>query len=227
MSHRTPFLIALLLPVLAVAPALAQPRADSPQARIVGGTPTTAPWPAQAHLQTPAGTCGATLVSGLRVLTAAHCVTDATGNAFAPSTMSIILGRSELVGAAPSDTYGVATNGVTRHAGFQRRRQRHDERSRAAASGPPAPFEPLRLIAAQETALWAPGTIATVLGWGRTCAQACPTVTHLRQASVPIIADQTCAGNYARAPRQLHREHDGLRRQRRDRHLPGRLRAAR
>ena len=60
--------------------------------------------------------------------------------------------------------------------------------------------EPLRLVATTENALWAPGTVATVLGWGGTCSSTCGAVSQLRQAGVPIVADASCASAYAPYP---------------------------
>lgn len=153
-----------------------------PQARIVGGTPTTATWPAQAHLQTPLGSCGATLVSGRRVLTSAHCVTDLAGNALAASSLSVILGRTELAGAGPGDRYGVVPGGVKRHPGFELVNRGMTNDLAVLALDRAAPLEPMALITPSQTPLWTPGTIATVLGWGTTCSQTCSTVTQLRQA---------------------------------------------
>ena len=166
----------------------------------MGGTPTTATWPAQGHLQTPLGSCGATLVSGRRVLTAAHCVTDPDGNVLASSGLSVILGRTELAEAGPGDVYGVVSGGVSRHPGFERVNRGMTNDLAVLRLDRAAPLEPMRLITPSETPLWTPGTIATVLGWGATCSQTCSTVTQLRQAGVPMIADETCAENYARAP---------------------------
>ena len=197
MSHRTPFLLALAASLLLGAPS----PAGAAGVRIVGGTPTTAPWPAQAHLTSPQGSCGATLVSALHVLTAAHCVTNnADLSVLDPSGLSIILGRAELAGAGAADTYRVAPSGVTRHAGFQGTNLGITNDLALLRLSRAAPLEPMRLIAAGETALWTPGTVSTVLGWGTTCFQICATVTQLRQAGVPIVADSACAAAYAASP---------------------------
>lgn len=196
MSHRTPFLVTFAASLLLTAPAFAGRTGE----RIVGGTPTTAPWPAQAHLQTPLGSCGATLVSGRHLLTAAHCVTNANGTEMSPGVLSLILGRTELAGAGPADTYGVAPGGVTRHGDFRVVNRGLTNDLALLKLDDPAPLEPMRVIDAPESALWSPGTVATVLGWGTTCAQTCPTVTHLRQAGVPIVTDPTCAAAYSAFP---------------------------
>lgn len=179
------------------APAAAR---EPPQERIVGGTPATRPWPAQAHLQTPLGSCGATLVSGRHLLTAAHCVTNANGSVTTPGGLSVILGLAELAEAEEDDMYGVAPGGVMRHADFRVTNRGMANDLALLRLDRPAPQEPLRLIASSQASLWAAGTIATVIGWGTTCSQTCPTVTHLRQAGVPVVADSACSSSYARFP---------------------------
>jgi secreted trypsin-like serine protease len=192
--------LALVLALLAGTPALADPGRANPRQRIVGGTPATAPWPAQAHLQTPLGDCAATLVSGRHLLTAAHCVTNADGSVTAPERLSVILGRSELTDATAQDMYEMAAGGVMRHAGFQVTNRGMTNDVALLRLDRPATLEPLRLIAPSETSLWAPGTIATIIGWGTTCSRTCPTVTHLRQAGAPLVADAACAAGYAPFP---------------------------
>jgi secreted trypsin-like serine protease len=176
---------------------LAGPEPAAAQERIVGGTPATTPWPAQAHLQTPRGSCGGTLVSGRWLLTAAHCVTNVDGSVMSATGMSVIVGRSDLAGATAADRYGVVANGVTRHAGFAVVNVGVTNDLALLRLDRATALEPLRLVTASETSLWAPGTIATVLGWGTTCSQTCPTVTQLRQAGVPRVSDATCTANYA------------------------------
>jgi secreted trypsin-like serine protease len=56
----------------------------------------------------------------------------------------------------------------------------------------PLPGETLPLVDANDTASYAPGTEATVLGWGRTAEGANPSPA-LRQVQVPIETDAECA----------------------------------
>jgi len=134
------------------------------------------------------------------VLTAAHCVTNASGSVVDPPSLSLIIGRGELAGSTAGDVYGVVGGGVTRHAGYAATNRGFTNDLALLRLDRAAPMDPFPLIAASDTALWAPGTIATVLGWGRTCADTCPTVTRLRQAGVPIVADADCADDYAVFP---------------------------
>jgi secreted trypsin-like serine protease len=204
MRYASLVLVAAALAILIPASAGAATEPQTPSERIVGGTPTTAPWPAQGHLQTPRGSCGGTLVSGRWFLTAAHCVTDVDGSVMSGSGVSVILGRADLAGATAADRYTAVAGSVTRHAGFAVTNIGLTNDLALMRLTPPPPqtpaFEPLRLVAASETSLWRPGTTATILGWGTTCSQMCPTVTHLRQATVPIVGDLSCTADYALPP---------------------------
>ena len=53
----------------------------------------------------------------------------------------------------------------------------------------------MRLVTDAEIALWAPGTVATVLGWGAAVLHG-PPQAQLQQAGVPIITDDACGGAY-------------------------------
>ena len=55
---------------------------------------------------------------------------------------------------------------------------------------------PLRVVAADESALWAPGTLASIVGWGTTCFEQCATTTNLKEAGAPIVSDRTCSSAY-------------------------------
>lgn len=200
MRRRTLFLFALACGVVLVAPGLASAQREAGPQQIVGGTITTSPWPAMASFQAPMGSCAGSLISARYVLTAGHCVTNTNGTVVSPASLSLIIGRSELAGSTAGDMYGVVPGGVTRHAGYLRVNYGYTNDLALLHLDRPAPFDQFALIAASETALWTPGTVATVLGWGRTCAVTCPTVTRLRQAGVPIVGDMSCAMDYAGFP---------------------------
>ena len=146
--------------------------AAAQQPRIVGGTLATKPWPAQGYLtlQTSSGTkaCGGTLVSGRWFLTAGHCVTNDNGAVLAANAFTVTLGRANLLEATAADRYPVGT--VIRHANYSD--YPNYDLALLRISSPTAPSqEPLRLVAASETALWAAGTPATIIGWGTTCSR--------------------------------------------------------
>jgi Trypsin/PKD domain len=59
----------------------------------------------------------------------------------------------------------------------------------------PAPYAPLRLIRTDEGLKWAPGTIATIIGWGATSSGG-PTSNALLEATAPMVLDSECEAAY-------------------------------
>jgi secreted trypsin-like serine protease len=196
-----------LLLAFVPAGAAAQQRTPTPAARIVGGTAPNRPWPAQGYLKVALGgnatrICAGTLVSGRWFLTAGHCVTDRADPSIVlvPPSFTVYLGETDTTLFAPSEQFAVDSR--ERDPQFNRRAgtATHDLAVLHLARATPATprYEPMRLVSAEEAALWSPGTVATVIGWGASSFGG-PVTTQLQQAGVPILDDGACASAYPAA----------------------------
>ncbi|WP_137813683.1 S1 family peptidase [Gandjariella thermophila] len=173
--------------------ALAEPAAPAggghASPRIVGGTETSTeryPWAVELTTDGDAPFCGGTLVAARKVVTAAHCVTT-NGRPDPASSVRVVAGRTDMRSTAGS------TVDVTRiwvHPRFTAATQGFDVAVLTLADA--LPYRTLPLVAAGDTASYRPGTMATVLGWGRTGENE-PQSSRLRSVTVPIVADADCA----------------------------------
>jgi secreted trypsin-like serine protease len=189
---------ALLLTLVLSAPASAfQPP------RIVHGTAAAqGEYPAQGFLliennSSHAGFdsfCGGTLVGSRQFLTAAHCATRNLGGGnsqpLLPSSFLVRLGNVN--STATTDEYTVVDRQVNDL--YESDTFRND--SAMLTLSRPAPYEVTRVVDDGEDALWTPGTIARIIGWGTTCSQTCEASDVLLKANVPIISDDRCADAY-------------------------------
>jgi secreted trypsin-like serine protease len=163
---------------------------------IVGGTEASAgEYPAQGFLAVDDdgdgvadASCGGTLVGSTWFLTAAHCVVGASGSA-------VLLGDHDLT-EPNSDVYSVAAADV--HAGYNPLTNQNDVAM--LRLNRPAPYQPLRVVQANETYLWSPtvlpGIGARIIGWGHTSEGGGPS-NLLLEADVGIVADSSCQSAYA------------------------------
>jgi secreted trypsin-like serine protease len=133
--------------------------------------------------------CGGALVAPDRVVTAAHCLVERstlTSRDRAPGSIRVVAGRSDL--RVKGTSAKVAS--VWRHPGF------HDvtggDDVAVLTLSEPLPQATVPLVDQGDTASYAEGGEATVLGWGRTAEGAAPSPT-LRQVGVPIRSDAECA----------------------------------
>jgi secreted trypsin-like serine protease len=173
---------------LSLAAAIAAMLASAaPATAIVGGSEASdAPW--AVALTDASGNlfCGGTLVAPDRVVTAAHCLTErlaVTAREKAAEEIRVVTGHRR-------DGTPAKVKSVWRHPDYQDVTKGDDVAVLTLAE--PLPGETLPLVDANDTASYAPGTEATVLGWGRTAEGANPSPA-LRQVQVPIETDAECA----------------------------------
>ncbi|MET1071413.1 MAG: serine protease [Umezawaea sp.] len=129
--------------------------------------------------------CGGALVKGDKVVTAAHCVAGRL-----PADMRVVWGRED-----KQSTTGVVVDVTSTWV---------DSGYRVPTSGSDVAVLTLRvsvnssylpLATPFDTGLYAPGTSATILGWG-TAQDGGPASRHLLKATVPITSDAACQAAY-------------------------------
>ncbi|WP_128379841.1 trypsin-like serine protease [Streptomyces cavernae] len=157
---------------------------------IVGGSVTavsSSPWMVQLGYYDSATDegyfCGGTLVAPNKVLTAAHCVAglDWVENG------TVQAGSADL--GAGGTTVGVWQQWV--HPGYNPSTVRND--IAVLTLNQPLKQQWLRLAASNDSALYKPGTTATVYGWGLTSGGAGAELSaKLRKVNLPLVADSTC-----------------------------------
>ncbi|GAA3355723.1 S1 family peptidase [Saccharopolyspora gregorii] len=167
--------------------ALAAPAAADPaQERVLGGTDErAAPWVVALTDQAGRQFCGGTLVTEIKVVTAAHCV-----DGHDAAELRAVTGRPDLRTTGGADT---PVGDVWVHPEFRDVTGGHDVAVLTLAA--PVRERPLPMAGADETARYRPGTPARVHGWGRTTENG-PTSATLQSVEVPISADADCRAAY-------------------------------
>jgi secreted trypsin-like serine protease len=163
--------------------------ADDVSPMVVGGTrASTADYPWVVMLTTTANFqfCGGTLVKANKVVTAAHCAKGRT-----PASTRVVHGRDD-----KQSTAGTVAN-VTKiwiHPSYTTATAGYDvavltlDRNISSATLP--------LATPADTALYAAGNSALILGWGTTSSGGSAS-RYLLKANVPLTSDATCKSAYS------------------------------
>jgi secreted trypsin-like serine protease len=168
---------------------------------VVGGSTVAAssyPWLAAvgspAYLTRDSGQfCGGALVAPDKVLTAAHCVTDFK---YFPWALRVTFGATDLAKDKGQTVWGdsvwIDPNfGTSKFQGTEV--DHNDVAVITLDSKVNRPLAPL--VTADQTGLYQPGAVATILGWGTT-SESDDSNTVLHQAQVPLVADSGCQASY-------------------------------
>ena len=177
---------------------------------VTGGRDASRPYPYMVALEyDPPGSegfyqaCGASLVSSEYVLTAAHClIDDRDGDGefddiVPPSAIRFLIGTERLDERESGETIGAAQLIV--HEKFLEDEDSSHDVGLVRLARPATKGGPIRLASpTSERSLWAPGTPATVTGWGTAVFQD-PGLTasnQLQEVQLPVRADEECDENY-------------------------------
>lgn len=172
----------------AAAALLSAPTAEAADSRIVGGsTTTTGAYPFMMQITDASQNqfCGGTLVSATKVVTAAHCMVGES-----TSSVRVVGGRTYLNG-----TNGTVSrvSGIWIHPDYQDVTQGNDVAVLTLSTS--MSYTPASYVDSSDTGVYAAGTTARILGWGTTSSGGSSS-NQLRTATVPTVADSSCASSY-------------------------------
>ncbi|MDS0137875.1 MULTISPECIES: serine protease [unclassified Amycolatopsis] len=177
---------AVAIPVV-VGTAVAGP-ASANQPRIVGGEKASLSEHPYAVYLTDAGGnqfCGAVIVSSTSVATAAHCA-----KAVAKQDIRVVAGREDKR-TGDGQVLGVSKVWVAQ--GYSDPTKGGDVAVLTVRGQ--LDYRPAKLPESGDAGLYAKGTQATVLGWGR-IADGGARSDYLRSADVPVVSDSECRTDY-------------------------------
>jgi secreted trypsin-like serine protease len=169
------------------AEATAQPAGTQPF--IVGGSEASvADHPYAVFLSDNRGNqfCGGVLVTSRSVATAAHCAL-----AVERGDLRVVAGRDD---KRTDDGTTVGVDEVWVAPGYQEPSSGND--LAVLTLGDRVPYPAATVADTEDSELYAAGTMATVLGWGRTSAGGARSNT-LRSAQVPVVSDSGCSQAYS------------------------------
>lgn len=165
------------------------------QPRVVGGVVLSTAHTGLVAVVADGYLCGGTLLNRRQVVTAAHCVTTATGARKDVGGVTVIAGARDLTAHTAAQEYPLS--GFSVHPSYSTASSSHDVAVLALARPVDDPMV-LDLPLLSDGRMVAPGTTATIAGWGRTSGDGGSSVTTPRQARLPVLADTACDVHVAR-----------------------------
>ncbi|MFT7838370.1 serine protease [Saccharothrix sp. BKS2] len=181
-------LAALLMTLMMALAGAATAEELTPGERVVGGGRVAIadhPWVVYLADSNGYQFCGGTLVAPDKVVTAAHCAVNMT-----PRNARVVVGRED---KESRQGRVVRLNEVWVHPDYVAADRGADVAVLTLRER--VPNQPLPLAGPEDDELYAPGTEALVLGWGRTSEQGAPS-RYLLAASVPVMSDEDCEAAY-------------------------------
>lgn len=193
MTVRIVSFLLTIFALLALTASFASAQGPGEGEKIVGGEEATpGAWPWQAFVQPGGFACGGSLITPEWVLTAAHCLFDDQGNPITADQVTVLLGAHNIAQTEPSQQQFQVTQAIP-HPQYDANTNDNDIAllKLATAATLTDRVQTVALTGPGDAALVAPGTPATVTGWGAlTEGGASPDVLY--QVSVPIVSNEVC-----------------------------------
>ena len=167
--------------------------AASPSSAVVGGSDASpGEYPSVAEITFGPFLCTGTLVTPNWVLTAGHCSNITAGTVASPASWPAALINVRIGGVTQTDGQQRGVSRVVMHPDYLLTNGYDISLLQLST---PSTMTPTQVASESERAIWNPGTLESIVGWGVT-EEGGDTPDRLQEAQVPITTDAYCSGAY-------------------------------